>query len=138
MAPVAAECDFIGLNSHAYWGGVDPTTRRSGKHVADGARQVAEKWGKPCIITETGYPTVGEPHETVDGIAETGLSRQTLFLSDMEVESRSQNLAVYMFEPFDGDWKRRWAPYVEMDYSFGFAKCDRTMKDVQFPPLGAW
>lgn len=99
--------DWIGLNSHAYWGGIDPTTGKSGKHIANGCDEIESKWGKPCIITETGYPTVGDDHKTVDGVAKAGVDRLSIFLNDMESESRSRNRAVYMFEPYNGDWKRR-------------------------------
>jgi exo-beta-1,3-glucanase (GH17 family) len=51
---VVDAADFIGLNSHPYWGGIDPTIRDAGKHVADGWQQVVAKWKKPTIVTETG------------------------------------------------------------------------------------
>jgi exo-beta-1,3-glucanase (GH17 family) len=137
MTPIIAAVDWVGLNSHAYWHGLDPTTRKSGAHVIDGALRVAEKTGKPTYVTETGYPSRGESHTGAGGTANTSESRLSLFLYDVEMAAREAKQPVYLFEPFDGDWKRRWSPFVEMDYSFGFAYCNRTMKDIKMPPLGA-
>lgn len=137
MTPVVAAVDWIGLNTHTYWHGLDPTTRETGAHVVQGAKNIEATLGKPCIITETGYPTRGDPHRAAGGIARPSESRQSIFLYDVEMAARAADQPVYLFEPFDGDWKRRWAPYIEMDYSFGFSFCNRTMKDIRMPPLGA-
>lgn len=120
-------------------GGIDPLTgtQSAGAHVASGCAQITKKWNLPCIVTEAGYPTVGDPHKTKDGTARTGVSRQSAFWADMEAVSRKEKVAVYAFEPFDGDWKRRFQAFVEMDYSFGMMTCDRKMKDIKLPPLGA-
>jgi exo-beta-1,3-glucanase (GH17 family) len=91
---VAKTADFIGLNSHPYWGGVDPTTVNAGKHVADGWQHVADKWNKPTIITETGYPTKGEAHTTAEGSATPSLEGLTHFLRQMEAESRMRDIPV--------------------------------------------
>lgn len=137
VSSVVQEVDWIGLNSHSYWGGVDPKTGRAAEHVYNGALQIANRWAKPVMITETGYPTVGEDRTTSDGTAETGTNELSLFVNDIEMLSRERGFAVYFFEPYNGDWKRRWAPFVELDYSFGLAYCNRTMKDIALPPLGA-
>jgi exo-beta-1,3-glucanase (GH17 family) len=134
---LVAASDWIGLNSHSYWGGIDPLVNDSGAHVANGQAQVAKRWNKTCIITETGYPTKGKPHTTGEGTANTGEREQSKFFQQMEAVSRKQGLAVYSFEPFNSDWKRRWQPFEESDYSFGIATCDRVMKAITLPPLGA-
>lgn len=137
MAPVVEVSDYLGLNAHAYWAGIDPSKRNSGSQVLDGQREVQLKWKKPVYVMETGFPTKGEPRTTNDGTASPGLKELSLFAYDIEVEARKRKVPVFYFEPYNGDWKRRWEPYVEMDYSFGLAYCNRTMKDISLPPLGA-
>eukprot|EP00173_Palmaria_palmata_P003509 Plantae.Rhodophyta-Palmaria_palmata.ctg3687.p1 GENE.Plantae.Rhodophyta-Palmaria_palmata.ctg3687~~Plantae.Rhodophyta-Palmaria_palmata.ctg3687.p1 ORF type:complete len:280 (-),score=56.64 Plantae.Rhodophyta-Palmaria_palmata.ctg3687:243-962(-) len=134
---IVAEIDWIGLNSHTYYSGIDPSTRESGISITNNCLAIEEKWKLPCIVTETGFPTEGEPHITTGGVAVPGVENQARFLLDMEMESRRTKRPVYFFEPFNGDFKRRWEPYTEVDYSFGLATCDRRMKDITLPPLGA-
>jgi exo-beta-1,3-glucanase (GH17 family) len=52
--PVVDECDFIGLQMHAYYSGDDPLATDVGLKVVDPAFSVSEKRKKPVIITETG------------------------------------------------------------------------------------
>jgi exo-beta-1,3-glucanase (GH17 family) len=138
LNPVVDVIDFIGLNYHPYWGGFDPHSGKAAPHVLSSALDIVERFNnKTVIITETGFPSAGESHTTIDGTATPDIGALSLFLTDMEAVSRKENLAVYMFEPYDGDWKRRWEPYAVADYNFGLATCDRKMKNVKLPPLGA-
>lgn len=121
-------------------GGVDPITgnKSAAEHVLTGCELVSKKWRLPCIITETGYPTEGPAHTTRDGTAKTGASRQNAFWADLEALARKKKMPVYSFEPFDGNWKERFQPFVPLDYSFGIMTCDRKMKKgIKLPPLGA-
>jgi exo-beta-1,3-glucanase (GH17 family) len=125
MTSVVAEVDWIGLNTHPYYGGVDPATGDAGKYVTDERAAVARFWkdaGKPVYITETGYPTAGAGRKTARGTAKTGVHALELFTEQIEAESRSNDMPVYFFEPFNADWKRRWMPYTEADYSWGMLR----------------
>jgi exo-beta-1,3-glucanase (GH17 family) len=137
VRPVAEASDWIGLNSHPYWSGVDPTTGKSGANVLEMVQTIKAKFKKPVLVTETGFPTQGKPQTAARGTASPSIDGLTLFLADIEAVSRKNKLPVYMFEPFDGDWKRRWHPFIESDYHFGLTTCDRKMKAIKLPPRGA-
>jgi exo-beta-1,3-glucanase (GH17 family) len=138
LHPLVDAIDFIGLNYHPYWGGFDPHSGKAAPHVLSSAQDVSKRYNnKEVVITETGFPTEGESHTTIDGTATPGVSALSLFVTDLEAVSRKEKLAVFMFEPYNGDWKRRWEPYAAADYNFGMATCNRVMKDIKLPPLGA-
>lgn len=138
MRPVIDQIDWLGLNTHPYYGGIDPKSGDSGKFVRDEWVALKEKWGKPVYVTETGYPTRGDKRKTSAGTATPGVSGQTKFMAQIEAQSRKEKMPVFYFEPFDGDWKRRWLPFNELDYSWGVFKCDRSQKDITLPPPGAF
>jgi exo-beta-1,3-glucanase (GH17 family) len=138
LHPLVDAIDFIGLNYHPYWGGFDPHSGKAAPHVLSSAQDVSKRYNKKeVVITETGFPSEGEPHTTIDGTATPGVDALSLFVTDLEAVSRKEKLAVFMFEPYNGDWKRRWEPYAVADYNFGMATCNRVMKDIKLPPLGA-
>lgn len=132
---IAGASDFIGLNTHAYYAGVDPLGKAAGagKHVLaerDGMESFWKKKGleRKVIIMETGFPTEGPKRTTNLGTATPGVDALSAFASQVEEVSRAENLEYYFFEPYNGDWKRRWLPYTELDYSFGLHTCDRELK----------
>jgi exo-beta-1,3-glucanase (GH17 family) len=134
LTDVATEVDFIGLNVHPYYGGIDPLDGdKAGKFVRD--EQLAlEKF----YITETGFPTKGTPNKTGAGTSTPGVKALSAFAQQVEDVSRKYKLPVFFFEPYDGDWKRRWLPYTETDYSFGLHTCKRELKDgIKLPGPGA-
>jgi exo-beta-1,3-glucanase (GH17 family) len=131
---IVAASDFIGLNSHPWWTGVDPFQTNVGQNVVDSAFAINSKWKKKVIVTETGYPSAGPAH----GAAQTSLGRMERAAKDIEAMSRTRNVPVYFFEPFDGDWKRRWlVSDTGIDYHFGLRDCNRNPKSIALPPGGA-
>jgi glucan 1,3-beta-glucosidase len=138
MEPIVKVVDFIGLNSHPYYGGTDTTKSSGADMILREQSSIRQYWNArgynvPVWITETGYPTAGNANMgAIPSIA--GLEA---YASQIETSSRQNNLPVYFFEPFDGDWKRRWEPYTEADYSFGLMTCNRELKQIMLPPPGA-
>lgn len=132
---IVAASDFIGLNNHAYWAGFDPLDKDVGLNVADMAYTVQGKWNKPVVVTEAGHPSDGPANKN----AQTSLSALELSAQQYEKWSRIRNVPMYFFEPFDGDWKKRWLNNVinEIDYHFGLRDCARNPKNIQLPPDGA-
>jgi glucan 1,3-beta-glucosidase len=138
MEPIVKVLDFIGLNSHPYYGGVDPAVASGGDYVRKEQYTVKEYWvGKgydvPVWITETGFPTAGKVY---DG-STPSLEGLEAYATQIESASREFGLPVYFFEPYNGDWKRRWNPYSDADYNFGLMDCNRELKAIKLPPSGA-
>jgi exo-beta-1,3-glucanase (GH17 family) len=143
LTDVAEAVDFIGLNVHPYFGGVDPVRGGGGQFVRDEQAALEAFWrekgvGKRVYITETGYPTSGPGRRTGMGLATPSVAGLTAFIQQVEDVSRSNGLPVYFFEPFNADWKRRWQSTDEYDYNFGLATCRRELKlGLQLPSQGA-
>lgn len=107
MTDVAKVVDFIGLNTHGYYSGVDPLKVDAGVHVK-GERDALQKFFRdkgfkqPVIVAETGFPTGGKPWKTSSGTATPSVAATRAFATQMEDVSRANKMAVYYFEPFDG------------------------------------
>jgi glucan 1,3-beta-glucosidase len=138
MEPIVKVLDFIGLNSHPYYGGVDPVIGNGADFVHQEKYTINQYWSArghdlPVWITETGYPTEGKTYET----AAPSMEGLEAYAAQIESTSREFALPVYFFEPFNGDWKRRWDPFSEADYNFGLMTCNRDLKPIKLPPSGA-
>jgi exo-beta-1,3-glucanase (GH17 family) len=83
---------------------------------------------RPVFVTETGFPSGGAPHKAGSGTAKPSVAALSAFAKQVETISRDSGMGVYFFEPFDGDWKRRWQKFEAYDYTFGLYKCDRKLK----------
>lgn len=148
MQAVVDESDWIGLNSHPYWGGTP--AKDAPKSAIGGAKAIAEKWKKPVIITETGYPSDGAKHKpssapgcpsSVTTSADPSFKALETFAHGIEELSRKEEMQVYFFEPFDGEWKKRWEAENnagEVDFNWGLMTCDRKLKPIALPPEGAY
>lgn len=140
LLDIARELDWVGLNIHPYYSGHDPTKVNAGASV-QGAVEKLERYfkgkGMPrkVYVTETGYPTKGAPRTTGVGTAKPSIDGLSEFGKQMETESRDHGTPVFFFEPYDGDWKRRWLPYEELDYNFGIHSCNRERKKGLSLPL---
>jgi exo-beta-1,3-glucanase (GH17 family) len=89
---------------------------------------------RKVYITETGYPDVGVVFKLGDKSATPGLKGLQTFASSVEDAARPDGVPVYYFEPFNGDWKRRWSPSAtDIDYHFGLFNCDRSQKSISLP-----
>lgn len=132
---IVAASDFIGLNNHAYWAEFDPFDQDIGLNMVDMAFTVQGRWNKPVVVTEAGHPSDGPAF----GEAQTSVDRLERAAADYEKWSRTRNVPIYFFEPFDGDWKRRWGepglPGIE--YHWGLRDCARVPKNLSIPPDGA-
>lgn len=135
LTAIAKAVDFIGLNTHAYYAGVDPLGKKAaaGKHVLNEQMGMEAFWKKKginrrVVISETGFPTKGPPNPTQLGTSKPSVAALSAFAEQMEEVSRENDMPYYFFEPYNGDWKRRWLPYTELDYSFGLHTCDRVLK----------
>lgn len=143
LLDMAKELDWVGLNIHPYYSGIDPTKKDAGKSV-QGAVKALEAYfqdeglSKKVYVTETGYPTEGSSRTTGEGTAKPSVEGLSEFAQQMEDESRANGTPVYFFEPYNGDWKRRWLPFTELDYNFGIHDCNRNLKKgLVLPTKGA-
>jgi exo-beta-1,3-glucanase (GH17 family) len=138
MEPIVKVIDFIGLNSHPYYGGIDPLLANGADFVHQEQYTISQYWSArghdlPVWITETGYPTSGKTYES----AAPSIEGLEAYATQIESASREFALPVFFFEPYNGDWKRRWDPYSEADYNFGLMSCNRDLKAIKLPPPGA-
>jgi glucan 1,3-beta-glucosidase len=127
ISSIVKEADFLGFQSHPWWAGVSVLATNQGMGTINGAKAISGKWGgKRVIISETGFPSAGNKKN----FAEPNQAGQNKFLSDVENASRSTGTAVFIFEPFDGEWKKRWlASDNDIDYHFGAPyTCNRKPK----------
>lgn len=126
MSDVVKASDWIGLNTHPYYGGVDPISgedrKASGKFILDSWRGMQDFWSKrgfknvSVLITETGFPSKGKAQTSTEGTAKPSVRGIEIFAAEVEQASRDNDMPVYYFEPYDGDWKRRWLPATDADY----------------------
>lgn len=138
MTRVVNAVDWIGLNSHPFYANIDPENGNGGIHVRNERAAVSNYWGgKPVRVTETGFPTRSGGPSSGGSTSTPSNENLERFAEQMEIESRANDIPVYFFEPFDGDWKRRWIPLHEADYSWGLYNCDRTLKNIKLPSDGA-
>jgi exo-beta-1,3-glucanase (GH17 family) len=145
ITSIAEEVDFFGLNTHAYYAGIDPLAKdaAAGEHVLN-EKVALEKFfadkgiDKPAIISETGFPSEGPPKTSGGRTATPSIEALSAFAKQIESVSRAQNMPVFFFEPYNSDWKRRWLPYTDVDYNFGLHTCDRKLKKgLTLPDPGA-
>lgn len=92
--------DYCAANCHAFFDATQ-TPENAGPYVLEQARHVSEasKEGKEVIITETGWPSAGEPN----GAAVPSPQNQRIALKSLE-ESFPDGGLVF-FSAFDDDWK---------------------------------
>ncbi len=91
--------DVILMNQYPFWNGVsidDAINDVTGAYNA-----VAAAGGKPVIITESGWPTAGEP----EGDAIPNAVNAVTYFNQLYEWSRVNNVEVVLFEAFDESWK---------------------------------
>lgn len=95
------EVDFIAAHFLPYWEGIPAD--EAVDYVFDRYNELREAFpDKPIVITETGWPSDGQPK----GQAEASLANQAKFVRDFLNRAKQQNVNYYIVEAFDQPWKQ--------------------------------
>ncbi|MCF6202471.1 MAG: glycosyltransferase [Methylococcaceae bacterium] len=98
---LAEEVDFIAAHFLPYWEGVPAD--EAVDYVFDRYNELKEAFpDKPIIITETGWPSAGQPQRK----AEASLASQAKFIRDFLNRAKEDKLIYYVIEAFDQPWKQ--------------------------------
>lgn len=126
LQEVVKHLDFISIHTYPVWLGksIDEALSSS----LHDYQQIAEYYhDKPCIITETGWPTrsngrIIQPHNA-------GEHFQDRFVKEMQSWSQEKQILVFFFEAFDEPWKGSNNP-DEPEKHWGFYDVSRKAKKV--------
>lgn len=95
-------CDLILINCYPFWEGADNRYALSYlNRMLELTQQAAN--GKKVIITETGWPNVGE---NVEAAVPSGLNAMKYFIAAQEW-AKSKNIELFYFSSFDESWKTK-------------------------------
>ncbi|MEX2616260.1 MAG: glycosyltransferase [Alphaproteobacteria bacterium] len=97
---LAAAVDFIGVQVLPYWEGI-AAEEAVGYTFARLAEIEAAYPGKPVVLTETGWPSMGRTIRQ----AEAGRIAQATFLRRFANAAAARNLDYFIIEAFDQPWK---------------------------------
>jgi GPH family glycoside/pentoside/hexuronide:cation symporter len=93
-------CDVILINCYPFWEGADNEYALSYlKNMVKLTKQVAN--GKKIIITETGWPNIGE---NVEAAEPSDLNAMKYFIS-VQDWTKNKNIDLFYFSSFDESWK---------------------------------
>jgi GPH family glycoside/pentoside/hexuronide:cation symporter len=93
-------CDVILANCYPFWEGVDsPYALTYLNRMLELTQQLAK--GKKVIITETGWPSIGE---NVDAAEPSKMNAMKYFISVQEW-AKNQNIELFYFSSYDESWK---------------------------------
>ena len=97
---ITAACDVILANCYPYWEGchIDYSLLYM-KQMYYQAKQAAP--GKRVIITETGWPSEGDPL----GVAEPGYENALKYFINAQNWSQKEGIEMFYFSAFDEGWK---------------------------------
>jgi len=97
---IVEACDVILTNCYPFWEGADNSHALSYlEGMMEITHQVAK--GKKVIITETGWPTIGE---NVEAAKPSSLNTMNYFISVQEW-AKNKNIELFYFSSFDESWK---------------------------------
>jgi exo-beta-1,3-glucanase (GH17 family) len=101
MVPLIKKLDWIGLNLHSYYASYDPLLGEAAAYVHNVSLGMNlflanRSVNRPVIVTETGYPTSGQPNMFGGRVATPSVKGLEAFLIDMETSSRKFKLPVCM------------------------------------------
>jgi len=97
---IAEKCDVILCNCYPYWEGTD--FDNSLQHMQQMYKQASEAAkGKRVIITETGWPSKGEPLGNSIPSPENALK----YFINTQLWAIDENIEVFYFSSFDESWK---------------------------------
>jgi len=101
-APIVSACDIVLYNSYPYWEGVDIEHAIDRFHARH-ERVVAIAHGKPVWISETGWPSDGEPE--LD--AKPSLASAVRFFREFRAWAEVHDVPFFWFASFDEAWKAK-------------------------------
>ena len=97
---IAEACDVILANCYPYWAGCHiEYALLYMKQMYYQAKQAAK--GKKVIITETGWPSEGDPL----GVAEPGYENALKYFINAQRWSQKEDIEMFYFSAFDEGWK---------------------------------
>ena len=102
---------FCAINCHAFF---DPhtTPEQAGKFVQDWVDKVAEKSGKPVLVTETGWPTQGDRN----GVAVPGKEQQNTAIQSIEKAMPKNKI---LFNAYNDNWKTDFDGSFKAEHFWG-------------------
>jgi len=100
---LAAACDFVFVHIHPYW---------EEQQIAAAVTHVAGKYalmqqlfpGKRIVISETGWPSAGNPF----GAAVPSLANHQRFIREFTAWAKGNEVEYFLFEAFDEPWKGKY------------------------------
>ncbi|MDR3208171.1 MAG: S-layer homology domain-containing protein [Oscillospiraceae bacterium] len=97
---LAAACDAVLMTVYPFFEGV--AIDGAAARLADAYDRVkAIAQGKPCLISETGWPSGGSPEKA----AEPGMENAKTYFEDVYAWARAQDVEVMFFSHIDEAWK---------------------------------
>tara|TARA_R110001592_G_scaffold191984_2_gene438562 strand:- start:2632 stop:3906 length:1275 start_codon:yes stop_codon:yes gene_type:complete len=97
---LVAACDVILANCYPYWEGAD--IKIAGFYLQEMYHKTVEAaQGKKVIITETGWPSIGEK----TGDAEPSKGNVMTYYIKTQLWAENENVDVFYFSSFDESWK---------------------------------
>ncbi|WP_166959415.1 MFS transporter [Yeosuana marina] len=97
---LVAACDVILANCYPYWEGAD--IKIAGFYLQEMYHKTVEAaQGKKVIITETGWPSIGER----TGDAEPSKGNVMTYYIKTQLWAENENVDVFYFSSFDESWK---------------------------------
>jgi GPH family glycoside/pentoside/hexuronide:cation symporter len=95
-------CDVILANCYPFWEGADNSYALSYLNTMTELTQVAAN-GKKVIITETGWPGIGE---NVEAAVPSQLNAMKYFIA-VQDWAKNKNIELFYFSSFDESWKTK-------------------------------
>jgi GPH family glycoside/pentoside/hexuronide:cation symporter len=97
---LAAACDVVFINCYPFWEGAgNDHALHYMQHMYELTKRVAN--GKKVVITETGWPSKGQPVQEAQPSAENAMK----FFINTQHWAKSENVELFYFSSFDESWK---------------------------------
>jgi glucan 1,3-beta-glucosidase len=99
---LAKHVDFITVHILPYWEDNPVPVEAAVAHAAQARQRVLERYGKPMLIGETGWPGAGRQRSG----SKPGKVEEARYLHDFVREARRQGWRYNLIEAIDQPWKR--------------------------------